>query len=96
MIRQVKKHFFSNLNAHDVTDDKTFWKTVKPLLAGKVKTKSKITLIGKKYKDQSTKYSEEIISGVKKASEIFNNVNVKILQTANCMINYLFRIFDYN
>ena len=23
-------------------------------------------------------------------------VDVKILQTANCMINYLFRIFDYN
>ena len=25
-----------------------------------------------------------------------SDINVKILQTANCMINYLFRIFDYN
>ena len=26
----------------------------------------------------------------------FNSFNVKILQTANCMINYLFRIFNYS
>ena len=48
LIREAKKQFFSNLNTHDVTDNKTFWKTVKPLLAEKVKTKSKITLIEKK------------------------------------------------
>ena len=48
LIRQAKKQFFSNLNTHDVTNNKTFWKTVKPLLTGKVKTKSKITLTDKK------------------------------------------------
>ena len=47
LIRQAKKRFFSNLNTHDVTDNKTFWKTVKPLLTNKVKTKSRITLIEK-------------------------------------------------
>ena len=54
LIRRAKKQFFSNLYTDDVTDNKTFWKTVKPLFTDKVKTKSKITLIQKKYKDNST------------------------------------------
>ena len=33
---------------HDITDNKTFWKTVKPFFTDKIKTKSKITLIEKK------------------------------------------------
>ena len=43
LIRQAKKKFFSKLNTSDVTDNKTFWRTVKPFLTDKVKTKSKIT-----------------------------------------------------
>ena len=79
LIRQAKKQFFSNLNIHDVTDNKTFWKTVKPLLTDKVKTKSKITLIEKKYKDNSTEYSEEIISDDKEVAEVFNKFFVNIV-----------------
>ena len=30
LIRQAKKRFFSNLDTCDITDNKTFWKTVKP------------------------------------------------------------------
>ena len=77
LIRQAKKQYFSNLNRHDVTDNKTYWKTVKPLLTGK--TKSKITLIEKKYKDNSTEYSEEIISDDKQVAEVFNKFFVKIV-----------------
>ena len=62
MIRQAKKQCFRNLNTNDVADNKTFWKTVKPLLTDKVKTKSIKTLIEKKYKNNLTKYSEQIIS----------------------------------
>ena len=58
---QVKKKFVSNLNTYDVTDNKTFSNAVKPLLTDKVKTKSKITLVEKKYKDNSTNFSKEII-----------------------------------
>ena len=48
-IRQAKKKFFTNLNNTNVaTKNKTFWKTLKPFLTDKVKTKSKITLIEKK------------------------------------------------
>ena len=46
LIRREKKNF--NINTRDITDSKTFWKTVKPLVTDKVQTKSKITLIEKK------------------------------------------------
>ena len=48
LIRSEKKNFFSNFNTCDITDNKTFRKTVKPFLTDKIKTKSKITLIEKK------------------------------------------------
>ena len=48
LIRSEKKSFFSNINTSDITDDKTFWNTVKPFFTDKIKTKSKITLIKKK------------------------------------------------
>ena len=47
LIRQAKKQFFSNLNSNTVTENKTFWKTLKRFLTGKVKTKSEIILIEK-------------------------------------------------
>ena len=50
LIRQANKQFFSNLNTNIVTENKTFWKTLKQFLTDKVKTKSKITLIKKKIK----------------------------------------------
>ena len=48
LIRREKKNFFNNINIHHITDNKTFWKTVKPLFTYKIQRKSKITLIEKK------------------------------------------------
>ena len=48
LIRREKKNFFNNINTRDITNNKTFWKTVKPLFTDKIQTKSKITLIEKK------------------------------------------------
>ena len=48
LIRQAKKQFFSNLDTNVFTENKTFWKILKPFLTEKIKTKSKITLIKKK------------------------------------------------
>ena len=69
-------------------------KTLKPFLTDKVKTKSKITLIEKKYKDSSTEPSEEIISDEEKVAEIFNNFfinivpNLKIPNNHNCDMDF--------
>ena len=40
-----EKNFFSNINTSDITDNKIFWKTVKPVFTGKIQTKSKTTFI---------------------------------------------------
>ena len=49
------KNFFSNINTSDITDNKIFWKTVKPYFTDKIKTKSKITLIEKKLSSRKVK-----------------------------------------
>ena len=48
LIRREKKNFLNNISTRDIADNKTFWKTVKPLFTDKIQTKSKITLIEKK------------------------------------------------
>ena len=48
LIRREKKNFFNNISTRYITDNKTFWKTVKPLFADNVQAKSKITRIEKK------------------------------------------------
>ena len=45
LFRKEKKEICGNLNTSILTEDKTFWKTVKPFLAEKSKKVSKITLI---------------------------------------------------
>ena len=88
LIRQAKKQFFSNLNTNDITDNKTFWKTVKPFLTDKVKTKSKITLIEKRCKENSTEHFEEVISDEKKVAETFNNFFVNIVPNLKIPTNH--------
>ena len=82
IVRQQKKNFFSKLNTRDVTDNKTFWRKVKPLFTDKVQTKSKITLIEKKVvSNQGNKVieTEEIISEDKAIAEVFNKFFINIL-----------------
>ena len=40
-----KNEFYGNLNTNILTENRTFWKTVKPFLADKTKTFFRITLI---------------------------------------------------
>ena len=47
LIRREKKNFFNNISTRDITYNKTFWKTVKPLFTDKIQTKSKIIFIEK-------------------------------------------------
>ena len=63
LIRQAKKQLCSDVNTNVVTENKTFWETLKPFLTDKAKTKSKITLIEKNiYKDSSIELSEENVA----------------------------------
>ena len=45
LLRNEKKNFYSNLDTKVVIDNRTFWKTVKPLLSEKETKKSKINSV---------------------------------------------------
>ena len=44
-LRKEKKDFYGNLDISKVTDNRVFWKIVKPKISDKVKIRSKITLV---------------------------------------------------
>ena len=48
-IKSEKKNFFSNIKTSDITENETFWKTVKSFFTDKIKIKHKITLFKKNY-----------------------------------------------
>ena len=62
LLWKTKKYFSSNLNVKCVTDNKEFWKTVKPFLTNK-------TLKGEGI--ASTEY-EKVVSKEKELAKIFN------------------------
>ena len=45
LLRKTKRRYYDNLNKRCVTDNKLFWKTVKPFLSEKAMTRDKIYLI---------------------------------------------------
>ena len=45
LVRKSEREYYSNLDVKNITDNKTFWKTVKPFLSRKVTSTKKITLI---------------------------------------------------
>ena len=45
LLRKSKKQYFSNINISDVTDNKSFWKSVKPYFSSKGQNSDKITLV---------------------------------------------------
>ena len=62
LFRKEKKTFYNNLDPKKVTDNKLFWKTVKPFLSDKGSSKEKITL----------SENDQIITEEKQIAEIFN------------------------
>ena len=82
LIRKEKKNYFSNINVRNITDNKKFWKTVKPLFTEKVSFQSKITLIEKNYITQEGEDDleiENVISDDMEVSEVFNDFFVNIV-----------------
>ena len=91
LIRQEKKNFFNNISTRDITDNKTFWKTVKPLFTDKIQTKSKITLIEKKVVSgvgQEQIVSEKVISEDQAVAEVFNKFFINIVPNLKIPTNH--------
>ena len=45
LVRKAKKDYYNNLDHENATDDKTFWKSIKPFFSEKGLTHNKITLV---------------------------------------------------
>ena len=45
LLRKSKKQYFNNVNVINVTDNKSFWKSLKPYFSNKGSSRNKITLV---------------------------------------------------
>ena len=64
---------YSNLDEKDVTDNKAFWKKVKPFLSDRIMYKGKITLIKE----------DEIVSNDEEKTQVFNTFFSNVLVSFN-------------
>ena len=91
LVRREKKNFFNNISTRDITDNKTFWETVKPLFTDKVQTRSKITPIEKKVasrEGQEQIVSGKVISEDQEVAEVFNKFFINIVPNLKISSNH--------
>ena len=74
LLRKTKKNYYSNLNEKKITDNKTFWKTVKPFLSDKTPSDEKITLIEKDKINKTDTKTANVLNTF--FSTIINNLNI--------------------
>ena len=73
LLRKIKTNYYANLNEKDLTDNKQFWRTVKPLLSDKIKSSEKITLVEQRENlDMDGNIVDEIVNDDVKIAEVFN------------------------
>ena len=77
ILRQNKKLYYAQLDPKVVSDNKKFWKTVKPLFSNKIQSSSSITLIE----------NDVLESDEGKVAEIMNNYFVNITDTLGISCN---------
>ena len=71
LLRKGKKQFYSILNTNNLTESRTFWKTVTPFLTDKTNKTSRITLI----EEERVMYQDHLIA--KTFNEYFINIPIK-------------------
>ena len=80
LLKKEKKKYFANLNMQNYTDNKKFWKTVKPLFSSYNGGSQKITLV----KDG------EIISNDEEVAKTFNQFFIESVNSLNITGNTVF------
>ena len=79
LYKRERKRFYSDLNLKNITDNKKFWKTMKPLFGDKGVMKEKIVLIK----------NEDVISEDTDVAQTFNNFFEKTVDTLGIVENKL-------
>ena len=77
LLRREKRNFYNSLDTKNITDNKLFWKTVKPFFSEKSSNRDHITLIE----------NEQIVSENQANAEIFNDFFSSIVKNLNIPIN---------
>ena len=73
LLQKTKTDYYANLNENDLTDNKQFWRTVKPLLSDKIKSSEKITLVEQRETlDTDGNIDDEIVHEDVKTAEFLN------------------------
>ena len=70
LLRKTKKEFYNNLNVKYITENKLFWKTVKPSFTGKTLKDERITLVE----------NNKVVSDESELVEIFSKYFGNIVQ----------------
>ena len=70
LLRKTKINYYGNLNVKNITDNKKFWKTVKPFLSDKSKTSDKIYL----------NENGELLNSESETAEVLNNFFLNIVK----------------
>ena len=73
LLRKEKKIYYNNLDLRNITDNKQFWRNVKPLLSDKISESSKITLVN----------NNRIVSDDREICNIFNEFFVNVVPNLN-------------
>ena len=73
LLRKRKTQYYRNLDEKNVTDNKAFWKTVKPFLSNKTTSEEKITLIEE----------NEIVSNDENTAQVLNTFFSNIAGSLN-------------
>ena len=82
LLRKEKKSYFENLDTSQKTDNKMFWKTIKPMFSNKCTMKEKNTLVK----------NDEIISDCQHVAELFNKFFANIVKELNLVIDNEFLV----
>ena len=79
LVRKTKKLYYSNLDEKKVTDNRSFWKIIKPFLSDRIVSREKVTLI------EEDEIVESDINTAQILNTFFSNIvsNLKIAEYAN-------------
>ena len=87
LVRKFKKDYCNNLDHEDVTDNKTFWKSVKPLFSEKGSTHNKITVVEQDLRLDKNDNVEEVLNNF--FVNVVSNLNIPKYHDKSVNINHI-------
>ena len=84
LLRKTKRNYFKNVKMQDITDNKKFWKTIRPYFSDKGYYQTKITIVEK----------DAIITDEKKIATLMNNYFINITKNLDLKPLTIFNTSD--